>query len=242
MTQDEKDIVANAYGISATDLEELLAMNPELAERLTQSFGASLMPDIPTPEGQHVGPYREFVAPTALQGLTAGVGQGIKTGLQMRGQGALINALRNRGDQATTLQDADAVEASAPANQYPFGDTTEDPMAPVSPVQTSPATPPPQSPTLAQPPAGARPIPEDVPADIPPPTGTVPAQPGMPYGGMPQLPPGGFAGPQTNPALGGPAGPGDLNRPYRGNALRGQDVYGVEPFWEQEWFRRWFGG
>ena len=213
-TQSEKEALAGKYGMNMSDLEALLEANPELADSLSRSFGASLMPGMDVPRGQSVGPYGAYVASSPLSRLAQGGMEGYKVGAQQAGQRALLEALRGGGPAAGSVMESPQAGGAMGDNDAQmgggmFGDTTEDPMAPqpvpdmMGGAQATGVPTPPPSPTLQNPPAGAQPLP-------------------------PPMPPEGWQGPMTNPAMGNHGAPTDLRAgSYRGQALSGKQVYGV---------------
>jgi hypothetical protein len=188
-TQSEKEALAGKYGMNMSDLEALLEANPELADSLSRSFGASLMPGLDVPRGQSVGPYGAYVASSPLSRLAQGGMEGYKVGAQQAGQKALLDALRGGGPAAGSVMESPQAGGAMGDNDAQmgggmFGDTTEDPMAPqpvpdmMGGAQATGVPTPPPSPTLQNPPAGAQPIPPAMgtaPGEIPS-WGSVPQQ------------------------------------------------------------------
>lgn len=174
-TESEKEALAGKYGMNMSDLEALLEANPELADSLSRSFGASLMPGMDVPRGQSVGPYGAYVASSPLSRLAQGGMEGYKVGAQQRGQEALLEALRGGGPAAgetmegalmqnpgisapAPMPGADQLAGSAAGMSEPGMGGMPDSgyMEPVTPGQGTPTPPP--APTLANPPAGAQPL------------------------------------------------------------------------------------
>jgi hypothetical protein len=134
-TESEKEALAGKYGMNMSDLEALLEANPELADSLSRSFGASLMPGLDVPRGQSVGPYGAYVASSPLSRLAQGGMEGYKVGAQQAGQKALLDALRGGGPAAGSVMESPQAGGAMGDNDAQmgggmFGDTTEDPMAP----------------------------------------------------------------------------------------------------------------
>jgi hypothetical protein len=179
-------ILAGKYGMDETDLQKLLEENPELAEALSMSMGASILPGAQRP-GKTVGPYKAYVE-NPMQNLIYGIGEGAKAGLQMRGQNALLDALRGHN----AGKEMDAIEAAAGPQANYEATVGLDAFGGDGLTQTPP---PPQTGymqgTGSPRAAGAESMPTPMPAS----------------GGMP--PQTGFAGPMGSPAAAGvPMGPG----------------------------------
>ena len=99
MQKDTEKEYTDRSGMTTTEMQKLLKDNKGLAAALQQSFGASLMPDQPMQYGQSVGPLNGYVS-NPFGALAQGVGQGLKVGMQARGQRALLDALRGQGGGA----------------------------------------------------------------------------------------------------------------------------------------------
>lgn len=208
--EDKKELLAGKFGINTSELEELLRQKPELAEAMSRSFGASLMPEVNVPRGQSVGPYGAYVASSPFSRLAQGGMQGAKVGMQMGGQRAILDALRGGGgmtpDDAkfgAPSGDIDAFGAgpSMPPMQdndagytMPTGYGGEDEMPlPLQgdvpkPNQPSASMPAPQGPPPGPPPGAPQGPPQvpPMPGEIPS-ASSIPQQAGAPPPGMPQM-------------------------------------------------------
>ena len=165
------------------------------------------------PAGTHIGgQYGTFVQdPVAnlMRGYRGGQAMREMPGVFERGQEAARASAdtmaRAFGQEAGSNPTVDALRAPGPGRvdqaggEHPFGDTTEDPMAP-PPVASPPVAPPPpqaQAPRPGPPPGATPPPPM---GGTPAPQGTAPPPPGPP--GPPPTPPGAPGAPPAPPAPG----------------------------------------